>query len=306
MMEEAAVAEQQAATGGVFLTTDCEVLLWESIAEVDVDAEWLGEVGGHSSLGADMMDPLQPTFRSGLPRVEPLIQQRMSVEELVVSQGEGSKIETLQLLCAHGHQEAIGQLIKAHSEEFQNHLGTEDETGARPLGIALLNEQWTVAQLLLEHGARPQPSDARLACLDRSGATIKAVLSTDPVLDLSHGDDDEGNTALHLAAALQEPACLTHLLAHGAMQPGGNQGSLGLHNAEGCTPLHVAVTYGTDQSVKVLLDAGADPTMQADGKRGKSALQFAAIHRRMTSLRFLLEAVRQKELRSPKRQRTTA
>lgn len=75
--------------------------------------------------------------------------------------------------------------------------------------------------------------------------------------------DSDGNTALHVAAKMNEPDLITFLVVKGA--------DTELKNNEGDTPLHVAINVDAYESARVLTSLGAD--IFALDANGKSALE---------------------------------
>lgn len=75
--------------------------------------------------------------------------------------------------------------------------------------------------------------------------------------------DSDGNTALHVAAKMNEPDLITFLVVKGA--------DTELKNNEGDTPLHVAINVDAYESARVLTSLGAD--VFALDAEGKSALE---------------------------------
>lgn len=85
--------------------------------------------------------------------------------------------------------------------------------------------------------------------------------------------DHEGNTPLHLASkkGYTSPKLVNHLLQHSAVD-------VNARNAAGMTALHHAARRGRSDMVRLLLEAGADPSLRDDG--GHVPLDLALQHRR--------------------------
>jgi ankyrin repeat protein len=93
-------------------------------------------------------------------------------------------------------------------------------------------------------------SDVRqflLTCAAGDVAAVDAALAADPGLVSARGPDDR--TALHVA--VRHPEVVRRLLAHGADVNARERG-------DNVTPLHLAAAQGAVESVRALLDAGAD------------------------------------------------
>ena len=91
--------------------------------------------------------------------------------------------------------------------------------GHTPVFAAVAQRRWTLARLLLEHGARPD-------------------IGSDP----ARGPDRTGDFPLH--AAVGEPRLVRLLLDHGA--------NPNARNAAGLTPLHLAALAGDRSSIRLL------------------------------------------------------
>jgi len=90
---------------------------------------------------------------------------------------------------------------------------------------------------------------------------------------LGHGADPDvisqsamRNRPLHAALSLSDnPEAIRHLIAHGA--------DLNAKQAGGYTALHQGASAGKTEAVKVLMNAGADPTVRCDA--GKTPADYA-------------------------------
>jgi uncharacterized protein len=128
---------------------------------------------------------------------------------------------------------------------------TRDEKGQPGLTIAMQENSLKAARVLL---ARPEVD---INALNSSGesalmmAAIKGDLAGVQLL-LEHGAkvNQPGWSALHYAAAGPEPKVVALLIEHGAEIDAGSP--------NGTTPLMMAAQYGSEDSVTLLLDHGAD------------------------------------------------
>jgi ankyrin repeat protein len=136
------------------------------------------------------------------------------------------------------------------------------------LNGAAFHGHWQLAQFVIENGA-----------------------------DVNRPLDDTGESPLHVALCGPDPMAADHLvkllLAHGAKPdcvtfPGVRTGCLmrdARTRAE--TPLHRAAAFGTESSIRMLLDAGA--SRDRKDMNGDTPLSWASWHRRPdTILRLLL------------------
>jgi ankyrin repeat protein len=90
-----------------------------------------------------------------------------------------------------------------------------------------------------------------------------------------------GWTPLHYAASGAKPQIIRILLEHSAY--------IDAESPNGSTPLMMAAMYGNAECVKILLDAGADPTLK--NQLGLSASDFARQASRLDSLSLIEVAV---------------
>jgi ankyrin repeat protein len=93
--------------------------------------------------------------------------------------------------------------------------------------------------------------------------------------------DEQGLTALHVAAGRGDAAGVRALLAAGA-------DPLALDSAIGASPLHHAAQSGSVEVMRLLLEAGAPVDLQAP-TQGMTPLMVAVWHRRPAVVAFLLD-----------------
>lgn len=96
-----------------------------------------------------------------------------------------------------------------------------------------------------------------------------------------------GWTALHYAATNGHLAVMSFLLEESAY--------IDAEAPSGATPLMMAAHYGTPQSVKLLLDEGADPLLK--DRRGLTAIDFANRANRAESAELIATHVRNRQPR---------
>ncbi len=135
--------------------------------------------------------------------------------------------------------------------------------GETPLLIAIYYGAKEIVALLLEHGARPDPSEAAALGDVRR---LRELLEEQP--DLMHAHSHDGWTPLHLAAHFGQVEAIDWLLRRGA--PVGARSANDLAN----TPLHAAAAGRRRRVVEILLEAGADPNAPDSG--GFTGLHLAA------------------------------
>jgi len=123
--------------------------------------------------------------------------------------------------------------------------------------------------------------DARLAEAARAGETrkVKALLEKGAKPTSPVGAD--GATPVHLA--VKHPEVLSILLENGGKRAAAKP------DAAGRTPLMAAVDAANAQSIKLLLDAGADVNAR-DREFGNTAIRAAAFHGSPEIVKMLLAA----------------
>jgi len=123
------------------------------------------------------------------------------------------------------------------------------------------------------------PADARFfrACAAGEVAALETLLAADPGLVTSR--DAGGRTGLHVAVG--HPEALRWLLLHGA-DPNARDSD------DNVTPLHLAAANGVLESVRVLLDAGADVHGVGDLHEG-DVIGWAAGSRNQAVIDLLVE-----------------
>ncbi|XP_026781745.3 B-cell lymphoma 3 protein [Pangasianodon hypophthalmus] len=101
-------------------------------------------------------------------------------------------------------------------------------------------------------------------------------------VDLATHQDEDGDTALHIAVA-QEKEAVVHWLIHILRQA---RKDLDLYNNLRQTPLHLAVITHQPGVVEALLQGGADP--EALDRNGQTALHLCCEHQQDACLRVIL------------------
>ena len=109
-------------------------------------------------------------------------------------------------------------------------------------------------------------------------ASLKGYLALVEKLVENDADVNKpGWTPLHYAASRGHVPVITHLLEHSAY--------IDAESPNGTTPLMMAAMYGSPESVKALIQAGADPTLR--NQLGLSALDFAVRGQRQNSIELM-------------------
>jgi ankyrin repeat protein len=147
--------------------------------------------------------------------------------------------------------------VEAALAEDPSFVAHVHRTGWTPLHFAAFGGQPRVAELLLAHGA-----------------AVDAIAK-----------NHFGNTPLQVGLLTRQGEVARVLLAHGA--------NVGFAQTEGVTALHEAAFSGDVDTVRMLLDAGADPNAKTgkldDGREGVTPLAMA-LRRKHDDVAALLRA----------------
>lgn len=163
---------------------------------------------------------------------------------------------------------------------------TMDPTGTSGLMLALKESAFKVVQVLLGH---PRIKVEVRNAADESPLMLAALKGNKELcrLMIQKGGDvnKPGWTPLHYAATHGHLEVLNLLLEENAY--------IDAASPNNTTPLMMAAHYGTPSAVKLLLEAGADPTLKND--LGLSAFDFAVRAKRMESADIISAFVRAKQ-----------
>jgi len=143
---------------------------------------------------------------------------------------------------------------------------TADPKGQRALYLAMRDESFQVADLLLAHPALLIDATNGADETALMMAALKGRLEwVRRLLDRGAAANRKGWTPLHYAASGPEPQVLTLLLDRGAL--------IEAPSPNGTTALMMAARYGDERSVDLLLARGAD--LRARNDLGLTAADFA-------------------------------
>jgi ankyrin repeat protein len=215
------------------------------------------------------------------------------------------KVTPLQLACQRGHVGVVQELVQHWGERALHELGQGTQAA---LQWALNGGHEELVAFLLRTGMKLSKvftvgkwTPLMMACMCNHLGVVKVLVQHMRAHELER-TDDEGMTALHLAAVLGRPEVAAFLLSQGAQANSTSkshktplmhasieghlgvvrafvqhQGAYGLHNTDerGMTALHWAALNGHEEVTKRLLLAGADPNRT--DSRGMTARAFAVV-----------------------------
>lgn len=162
----------------------------------------------------------------------------------------GYVTDTLFEACRRNDLEQVRSLVQADPALLLQRA----PTGESLLLLALYHRAGEVACWLT---GQSWPRTVHEAAAVDDVTRLDALLEDDPSLVDTYSAD--GWTPLHLAAFFGAPRAAANLLAHGAALHSLSQ------NAMTNTPLHAALAAKQLPLVELLLEAGADPTIEAVG-----------------------------------------
>jgi ankyrin repeat protein len=185
---------------------------------------------------------------------------------------ENARATALVAAITGGDTDAVRELLR----EDPALASARDGDGLPVLLLALFHQQREAADVLLE--AEPELGILEAAAAGRTDR-VRELLAADPA---AIGErTPEGFTSLGLAAFLGGPGAVRVLLEHGA------DADDDADNPFGVRPVHAASAAHDHETMKLLLEAGADPNQRQRG--GFVPLHEAAHTDDVEMARLLLE-----------------
>ncbi|OIN93113.1 MAG: hypothetical protein AUJ20_05215 [Comamonadaceae bacterium CG1_02_60_18] len=173
---------------------------------------------------------------------------------------------------------AVGQLLERGFDP-----NTPDPAGQHGLLVALRAKAYRAAEMLaaarqtkVETRTSADESPLMLAALAGEAGLCRVLIERDADVN------KPGWTALHYAATNGHLTVMQLLLDHDAY--------IDAESPNATTPLMMAAGYGTPSAVKLLLEAGADPTLK--NMQGLSAFDFAQRANRQDSSEIIVAFIR--------------
>ena len=222
-------------------------------------------------------------------------------QKVDVNAREGDGATALHWAVERDDLETIEALLGAGAD-----VNAANDYGVTPISLACTNRNATVVKKLLVAGADPNAATsmgetALMTCARTSSADAVAALFDHGASNVNAREESHGQTALMWAVTQEDPEVVRLLLGHGADVRARSASHLlpswlGTGNAfeetvmlphRGSTPLLFAARYGRIDSVRLLLDAGADVNETAPN--GESALVMASFSGQGRFAAFLLE-----------------
>uniref|UniRef100_UPI0037E7BC30 NF-kappa-B inhibitor epsilon n=1 Tax=Semicossyphus pulcher TaxID=241346 RepID=UPI0037E7BC30 len=176
------------------------------------------------------------------------------------------------------------------SEQEENLLTTITEDGDTILHLAIIHEEEFIAQQLIQIFPKDvldiqnnlYQSPLHLATYLNLTEVVKGLLEKGASLELQ---DQDGNTALHVACQHGQTECATEMTRE--LSPSKLAPVLETQNWRGLACLHLAALNRQHHIMKLLMKKEADLNIQ-EGTSGKTALHLAVELHDITSVKLLL------------------
>ncbi|KAM4521567.1 NF-kappa-B inhibitor epsilon [Odontesthes bonariensis] len=182
------------------------------------------------------------------------------------------------------------QAQSSELSEQEHFLTTITADGDTILHLAIIHEDEFIAQELIQLFPKEvldiqndlYQSPLHLATYLDLTDIVKSLIDKGASLELQ---DQDGNTALHVAAQHGQTKCTTEMTS--GVSPSKLAQVLRTQNWRGLACLHLAALNRQHQILKLLMKKGADPNIQ-EGTSGKTALHLAVELHDITLVKLLL------------------
>jgi len=218
------------------------------------------------------------------PLIQAVYEEKVDmVRVLLNNKADISKLDAQHMTCLHhvaknGDMKIAELLIENGAKDI---LEEEDYQGKTPLLVALDNNHFELAKVLLRVGANINKNDdlgytaLHMATVKNQREIVKFLLKSSAQVDKKTSD---GMTAFHLALSMGFNECGLDLAAAGA--------DLETINEEENTPIHTAAKRGSKTWLEILIKKGVD--VNAVNAQGQTALDLSRGKPKCTQV--LLEA----------------
>jgi ankyrin repeat protein len=190
------------------------------------------------------------------------------------------KHTSLMRACRNGHLAVVGVLLDAGARPLRG----DDRTTA--LGLAAMHGHHATVALLLARcglGSCSRTDGFQELCHAAEYGYVACMAHLlDAGAPLHRRDDARGTTPLHLAAVNGRAAAVAELVRRGV--------ALEVRNHAGDTSLLVAVRFGGQDVVPVLLAGGADPNAVTHNDAALTVLHHATVNSSIEAVVALVEA----------------
>lgn len=248
---------------------DCSIDLYPSILKSEEPREQSTDFSGQKDKFSTVEERLDSAYGSSSITVE-------SLSEIV---------EDFTLSTANEEQEQLSEL-----SEQENLLTTITEDGDTILHLAIIHEDIMITQELIQLFPKEvldiqnnlYQSPLHLATYLNLPDVVKDLIDKGASLGLQ---DQDGNTALHVACQHGQTACATEMTRD--VSPSKLALVLETQNWRGLTCLHLAALNKQHQILELLMKKAADLNIQ-EGTSGKTALHLAVELHDISAVRLLL------------------
>ncbi|XP_041661390.1 NF-kappa-B inhibitor epsilon [Cheilinus undulatus] len=249
--------------------TDSGIDSYRSLLKSEEPREPSGDFGGPRDKFSTVEERLDSAYGSSSITVESLTE---IVEDCTLT-GTTEQVETSGL-----------------TEQEENLLTTITEDGDTILHLAIIHEEEFIAQQLIQIFPKDvldiqnnlYQSPLHLATYLNLSEVVKGLLEKGASLELQ---DQDGNTALHVACQHGQKECTTEMIRD--ISPSKLAPVLETQNWRGLACLHLAALNRHHHIMKLLMNKGADLNIQ-EGTSGKTALHLAVEQHDIKSVKLLL------------------
>ncbi|MCL2373949.1 MAG: ankyrin repeat domain-containing protein [Treponema sp.] len=205
--------------------------------------------------------PLHDSIRLGMPDAQMLLLRRGADIEVRDADGNTPFMEA----AFAGNAEIMQRLLERGANP-----NTRNFRGDTPLHIAVAMERSDMISMLLGRGVSIHARNSLVRTPFQNALAISPALArTLLTRDRLHSTDDDGSSPLHVAIHERVPADAVRSIMEMGV-------SLSLVDAEGRTPIRLAIDMNQLETARLLADSGAD--VFAAARDGRNAAEVALAH----------------------------